>query len=691
MSAIRWWAVVLMLVLAGVRAAAHETDQFAIPPARQFADLGDFFNRWAYEAIRRGVDVTNVQIRQALAQKRDPHVMYEVQSPPHVTMAVRSQWPWSVTQIETFERQLQSARMRRRYPGRVVAYGERFAGVYQLAFFPLDVRQFAHILFFSSTIKVYGTYLGTDKLGHLTDEGINYYFAYRSARDAGADEKEAVAKAALLGTDGLMSERGVLGLLANADYSNGDLSANFAGFLFYRNLTEPVMLKGRLCPPMLLRDGPYWKLADDVRPDSGFFARFISDHLDEALNPGFFDPMLRPGLRAGVRARTALLLQHYCDEHGQPHPREWFDQKLQELSTYWGVDYGHLGSYDELVSIGNSCFDAVKRSPRQGPTDSNVRLASAIFDGPLWESADHPVPADRPISDGAALDLALRERRPEVVRALLIEGADPNHRDRTGVTPLHRACRWPSVAATLINRGARVNASDARGRTPLHWAADERQGTSVPVLLDEGARPDATDHDGRTPLHVAAARGNLTAVAALLRHGAAVGRRDHFGQTALHLAAGASESAVSALLGAGAIADARDDFGRTPLHEAARAGTVEEARRLIDAGANSRATDDYGITPLHLACRRGSAAMVRLLLERGADPNARAAAGATPLHDAVLSGDETVVRLLLDNSALPITRDAKGRTAAEVASEHGFDRVKSEIHSTSIASSGGSR
>ena len=626
MNATRWWLILLMTIASlPPTARAHETDQFTVPAERKFADLGDFFNRWAYQAIDHGVNVTNAQIRQALAAHQPASALAELQSAPHVTMAVRDQWPWSVTQIEAFEQVLRSPRMRDRYPGRVVSYGERWAGVYENAFFPLDVREFAHLLFFSSTIEVYGTYMGTDKLGHFTDEGISYYFAYRGARDAGRGEREAIARAVLIGTQGLFSEQGLLGLAANADYSNADLSGNFAGFLFYRNLTEPVALKGALRPPMLMRDGPYWRPAADVRPDSGFFARFISDHLDEALNPGYFEPYMRPAMRDAVRARTATLLQHYCDEHGQPRTREWFDQKLRELSTYWGVDYGHLGKYDELVSIGNSCFTAVRPGARPEPSvDRSPQLASAVV-----------------------LDAALR-----------------------------RACCSPGLEQMLIRSGANVNGADSRGQTALHWAASEPDGTAVATLLSEGADVEARDQDGRTPLQIAAASGSAAAVEALLHRGAETNERDNFRQTPLHLAA-ASQGArtIDDLLRAGAAPDAQDAFGRTPLHEAARTGSLPAVQRLLAAGASPNAADAYGYTPLHLACRRGCIGVVQLLLERGAQVSAASASGVTPLHEAALAGDVELARLLLDHGAHLDARDARGRVPVDVAGAHHYGEV----------------
>lgn len=540
---------VALLVLVGVSAAcAHETDQFTVPPNRKFADLGDYFNRWAYRAIAQGVNVTNTQIHRGLDQHVLAGVLEELQSGPHVTMTVRTQWPWSVTQIEEFERELRSPEMRDQYPGRVVAYGERFAGVYEHAFSPLDMRAWAHILFFSSTIKVYGTYVGTDKFGHFTDEGINYYFEYRKWKDAGASEQEAIAHAVRLGTDGPMSEDGLLGLAANGDYANGDISGNFAGFLFYRNLTEPMRLKGRMYPAMLVRDGAYWRIADDVRPDSGFFARFISDHLDEALNPGFFEPYMRPAMRESVRARKAVLLQHYADENGRPHDRAWFDRKLRELSTYWGVNYGHRGTYDELVSIGNSCFSDKK------------------FHQPLDRYASSPM-------DDLTEAAARSDDQPWV--------------DQFGRTPLHLAAARSraGVVAALVSVGASLARRDDFGRTPLHDAALAGSVGAARRLLDGGADPSAADDYGSTPLHLACRRGNITLAKFLLDRGSDPNARSDAGATPLHEAASVGDALlVRLLIDAGATIDASDERGRTPADVARAHGFPELAATFVAGG-----------------------------------------------------------------------------------------------------------
>jgi hypothetical protein len=556
MNSTRVGLAVVITLFAALVAGAHETDQFTVPPNRKFADLGDYFDRWAYRAIEQGVGISNAQIRQAIALHRPSGVLAELQSGPHVTMAVRTQWPASVSEIDNFEKLLGSPQMRRRYPGRVVAYGERFAGVYDGAFSPLDIRELAHMLFFSSTIKVHGTYLGTDKIGHFTDIGISYYFEYLKARDSGLGEKQAVARAVRLGIDGPNSESGMLGTVGNSDYANGDVAANFAGFLFYRNLTGSVALKGQICRPMLVREGPYWKIADEIRPNSRFFARFISDHLDEALNPGYFDEYLRPAMRKAVRARTEVLLQHYCDKDGQPRPREWFDAKLNELSSYWGVDYGHRGTYDELVSIGGSCFDGPADTP-PGRSDQLAQLARAprlLSAMPTQTPPTHARPKSPAVPSAQSTpQLAAAQRHgvasanfifveakadtrdefgrtplheagragsEQATRQLLQAGANPRATDDYGSTPLHLACRRGSIetARLLLEHGADVNAPSAAGATPLHEAASSGDGTLIRLLLDHGANPNVRDDRGRTPRSIAIAGGFLE-VAALLQSG----------------------------------------------------------------------------------------------------------------------------------------------------------------------------
>ncbi len=498
---------VVVIILAGFRleVAAHETDQFTTPVNREFADMGDELNRWAYAAIERGVNRANADIDRCLANGADAATLYNLRDPGCLVTAVHNAFPPSVDEIDALDRLLLSREWSLRYPGRIVAFMEADANIYQHAFFPLEPR-FISRWYFAPTIKVYGTYLGTDKIGHFTDIGVAYYWKWREAIQHGATESDAVAAAVRIGTDGLMSESGMLGTLTTGDYSNGDLSANFAGFLFYRNLGMPTSIRGKLRPPMIELAGGRWRISGHVRPDSGFFALFISDHMDEALNPGFFAESMRPALRAAVRARSAAILWRYRDERGMPRTAEAFESKRQELATYWNVDYGHRGTTADLVTIAGNCF-----------ADTAGDVADPVFASAL--------PALRA---GGTTGIGLRSASERDGRAAitpisygLIQPASSS--DAMGANALHAAVADGDLSAVtrlITIDPRRVSNKDDFGYTPLHNAARVGSEPIVLALLRAGADPGAVDAYGVTPLHLACRRGHAGAAAALIDAGA---------------------------------------------------------------------------------------------------------------------------------------------------------------------------
>src|SRR6267378_3273710 len=98
----------------------------------------------------------------------------------------------------------------------------------------------------------------------------------------------------------------------------------------------------------------------------------------------------------------------------------------------------------------------------------------------------------------------------EMIKYLLLIGADPNALDSAGVAPLHRAVRTRSLAAVraLLDGGANSRQPNKVGSTPLHLAvqttgrrgsgspqAREQQAGIVRLLLERGAK--VTDQDGQ--------------------------------------------------------------------------------------------------------------------------------------------------------------------------------------------------
>ncbi|KZS11213.1 Ankyrin repeat domain-containing protein [Daphnia magna] len=199
---------------------------------------------------------------------------------------------------------------------------------------------------------------------------------------------------------------------------------------------------------------------------------------------------------------------------------------------------------------------------------------------------------------------------PEAMELLLMYGAYPDSRDRSGLTPLMKACRNPQATETvlkLISYGADVNAQ-----------ADER-------------------NDYRSVLHYAVLSGNRSMVSLLLKQGARV--QPPPGDPAL------SKPSV--------------------LDLAVLKGDVELVRMLIEAGADVNNTSSILGSALHVACAdnvANRADIVRLLLENGANPNIAARSDEGLPHPSVLAEyvtsngnrdklDHEVVDLLLRHGA----------------------------------------
>jgi hypothetical protein len=86
------------------------------------------------------------------------------------------------------------------------------------------------------------------------------------------------------------------------------------------------------------------------------------------------------------------------------------------------------------------------------------------------------------------------------VRFLLQRGADPNIRNKKGISPLQLATSLGFVEGVeaLIGGGANVNIADQTGETPLIAAVHSRSVPLARALLAKGADPDRSDNSGRS-------------------------------------------------------------------------------------------------------------------------------------------------------------------------------------------------
>ncbi len=200
----------------------------------------------------------------------------------------------------------------------------------------------------SSTIRMYEVEFGTDKIAHIFQQGFDYFEIYQAARRKGQSEDFAIKKAIKWGQ---MTENTYFGFLVSGVYSNADLAANYAGFRFYKGLTQVQSIDGNIRKPISSLVKGLWKYNQPPRDD--LLKPFISQHLNEARNPNKFLPVF--GLRSVVRSR---IKSKACKDWKLRFPNETEKSlkiESEQLQTWFGEDYGFANSKN-FVTIADSCF-----------------------------------------------------------------------------------------------------------------------------------------------------------------------------------------------------------------------------------------------------------------------------------------------------------------------------------------------
>ncbi|XP_049883859.1 ankyrin repeat domain-containing protein 50-like [Pectinophora gossypiella] len=194
------------------------------------------------------------------------------------------------------------------------------------------------------------------------------------------------------------------------------------------------------------------------------------------------------------------------------------------------------------------------------------------------------------------LRLAIRNKHYDCARLLLEHGADPNKRYFFGSEI--NLVSDPEYLELLLTFGANPDSRDRAGLTPLMKAARQRKGMDAVLLLisfgaDVNAMTDARN-DYRTVMHYAVLSGNTDVVNLLVKQGARVN----------YSCAELSKP--------------------SPLDLAILKGDVHMLHMLTAAGAHVNASSSVIGSPLHVACSDNISnrkEIITILLERGADPN----------------------------------------------------------------------
>ena len=260
---------------------------------------------------------------------------------------------------------------------------------------------------------------------------------------------------------------------------------------------------------------------------------------------------------------------------------------------------------------------------------------------------------------GNVLDVAAASGHEALAVYLLEKGANPNSADKHGITALHNAVQKGLSTLTKV----RYDAS--------YRLQPPNMPQLVRALLEKGANPNARIKDsddrgpsdslfnmrGATPFFLAAA----SADAELMRILAAKGADPN-------LAAGANVTPLMAAAAATCTGPCAFQGGNVnPDPEEERKG-LEAVKVAVEAGANIRAVDRDGQTAMHFAGFTGVDSIVQFLASKGAPVDVKDKSGQTPWSMAAglspvlrergrYGHHETTANLLLKLGAKPITQD----------------------------------
>jgi hypothetical protein len=342
-------------MLFGHNASAFETDQYNLPP-KPLVDVGDEVFQHVEEKLRQAIEEINAEIsrrqtclakslegqkgkgcdspeetRARLAYLRSNHAVaraaYERLGAGTLPFTKMGTW------MDAHNFREQPARYRTSYWKSIFVFMPHIA------------------LTISPTVRMYGSEFGTDKIAHFFQQGYTYYQIYHRELSAGATPLEAERRAIQWGKK---TERTFYGTLVSGVYSNADLFANYAGMKYYEGLTAELKIGDAKRPPMVVLQHGEWAFNETVDLRESLLRPFISNHLNEALNPSIFTENL--GLRSWVR-RTVK--KRSCKRWLSKYPelsQAALDKDSEALRSWYGEDYGFTDSTN-FITIANTCFE----------------------------------------------------------------------------------------------------------------------------------------------------------------------------------------------------------------------------------------------------------------------------------------------------------------------------------------------
>jgi len=313
------------------------------------------------------------------------------------------------------------------------------------------------------------------------------------------------------------------------------------------------------------------------------------------------------------------------------------------------------------------------------------------------------------VHEQTALMWAVLENHPAMVKLLVARGADINAHTRITIPKGEYVPARPAGAsgAGIIRQRALPTADG--GMTPLLFAVRDGNADMVRLLLVSGADINQSSGNHTTPLLIALLNGQVGLATELLTRGANPNAEDDYHRAALFAAIDLRNfnhekygdlptdgrdpmDLIKTLLQKGANPNLRTDTvpvhglmqfdgswvnfdGQTPFVRAALSGDIEVMRLLLAQGADPNIATTQGTTALMAASginwipgqtythpEAEYVEAVKLCLERGADVNASNSLALRAIHGAANRGWESIIQILADHGAQLDVKDIGGRT-----------------------------
>ncbi|KAL9943972.1 hypothetical protein ACHAO3_008768 [Verticillium nonalfalfae] len=270
---------------------------------------------------------------------------------------------------------------------------------------------------------------------------------------------------------------------------------------------------------------------------------------------------------------------------------------------------------------------------------------------------------------------------PEMIRALLDEGADPNHGAGTDNLPLHHCLKQEACLQALLESRPQLDAKDSQGDSALHLIPLLATGNVLRKLVMGGADIEAVNNGGLTPL-AKAVKSPFNDVSALylIKKGAQPNLTAPGFEGILHEAVRNCDLPVlKALVKAGADVNALSgETGSSILYLMARylsssmTGTRETLEYFVEE--LGLPVNIYGGPlgwPLTAAAHRPGVAF-EYLLEHGANTEVEDSIGRRPTHVAAIGLDfGPALRSLISRGASVLTSDKMGLLPVHYAAHGG--------------------